>query len=91
MIINLTYNGSAEDIVREKRLCAQMTIAQRWALAVWVCTLYNESEALKRDCLTLAMRLYGEDSNTFAPETYEVMQRWGRICDKHIGGEREAA
>ena len=31
---------------------------------------------LERDCLTLALRLYGEDQSTFAPETAEVMARW---------------
>ena len=34
------------------------------------------SAQLERDCLTLALRLYGEDWDTFAPETREVMERW---------------
>lgn len=34
------------------------------------------SAQLERDCLTLALRLYGEDQSTFAPETAEVMARW---------------
>ena len=31
---------------------------------------------LERDCMTLALRLYAEDPDTFAPETREVMKRW---------------
>lgn len=31
---------------------------------------------LKQDCLTMALRLYGEDPDTFSPETAEVMDRW---------------
>ena len=31
---------------------------------------------LESDILTLVGRLYGEDDNSFAPETYEVMKRW---------------
>ena len=31
---------------------------------------------LERDCMTLALRLYGENPDTFAPETRECMARW---------------
>jgi hypothetical protein len=37
-------------------------------------------EQLRHDCLTLAIRLMGEDPATFAPETAEVMDRWRPIC-----------
>ena len=33
------------------------------------------------DCLTLAMRLYGTDEATMAPETIEVMRRWNPIVE----------
>ena len=36
---------------------------------------------LESDCLTLALRLYGEDPETFAPETAEVMDRWRPRCE----------
>jgi len=36
-------------------------------------------EQLEADILTLVGRLYGEDDNSFAPETYEVMKRWRPI------------
>ena len=36
--------------------------------------------ALEKDALTMAMRLMGEDENTFAPETIEVMRRWKKKC-----------
>jgi hypothetical protein len=38
----------------------------------------------ERDCLTLALRLLGEDPATFAPETAEVMDRWRPICRDYI-------
>ena len=31
---------------------------------------------LERDCMTMALRLYGESPDTFAPETRECMARW---------------
>jgi len=34
---------------------------------------------LESDLLILVGRLYGEDDSTFAPETYDVMQRWRPI------------
>ena len=37
---------------------------------------------LKSDILILVGRLYGEDDNTFAPETYEVMKRWRPVFAK---------
>ena len=38
---------------------------------------------LESDCLTLALRLYGEDEDSFAPETREVMDRWNsRVLEK---------
>ena len=36
---------------------------------------------LEKDCLTLAMRLYGESDDTFSPETYEVMKRWRPVME----------
>ena len=33
-------------------------------------------KALKKDIITLVLRLKGEDPDTFAPETVEVMERW---------------
>lgn len=32
--------------------------------------------ALEKDCLTLCLRLMGENPDTFTPETREVMERW---------------
>jgi hypothetical protein len=36
------------------------------------------------DCLTLALRLYGEDYNTFSPETMTVMDRWRPRCEEAL-------
>ena len=57
-----------------------------------------KSYKAERDCLTLALRLYGENDNTFSPETLEVMARWRPIAREalgfggqaRLGGEREA-
>jgi rubrerythrin len=49
------------------------------------CVKANEQlRQLRKDCLTLALRLYGEDDNTFAPETAEVMKRWRPECHKAL-------
>ena len=49
--------------------------------------LTKELEAVRKDCLTLAMRLYGESEGTFAPETAEVMKRMRVEIEKIIGGK----
>lgn len=36
--------------------------------------------AMEADALTMALRLLGEDENTFSPETAEVMDRWRPIA-----------
>jgi hypothetical protein len=38
--------------------------------------LNRERDQLESDAMTLAMRLYAESDDTFAPETIEVMKRW---------------
>lgn len=35
-----------------------------------------EEKKLAKDVLVLVGRLYGEDPDTFSPETREVMDRW---------------
>jgi len=49
-----------------------------------------EKETLEKDCITLAMRLYGEDPSTFAPETAEVMDRWRPRCEAAFREATEA-
>lgn len=39
-------------------------------------------DQLERDCMTLALRLYGESDSTFSPETVEVMSRMRPLCDE---------
>jgi len=43
-------------------------------------SLQDELEQLRQDCMTLALRLLGEDDRTFSPETHEVMTRWRPMC-----------
>ena len=42
---------------------------------------------LERDIMVLVGRLKGEDPDTFAPETTEVMARWMGEFDKWLKGE----
>lgn len=44
-------------------------------------------DALEEDCMTLALRLLGEDFDTFAPETREVMERWGKKAHELLQGD----
>ena len=46
-----------------------------------VSELIWDRDALRRDCLTMALRLCGENPDSFAPETAEVMDRWRIITE----------
>ncbi|CAK0763762.1 hypothetical protein CCP4SC76_390007 [Gammaproteobacteria bacterium] len=46
-----------------------------------------EIAQLRSDCLTLALRLFGEDDYTFSPESHEVMSRWRPKCFALMNGE----
>lgn len=39
----------------------------------------------RSDAMTMALRLYGEKVDTFAPETIEVMNRWRPLVEQHLG------
>jgi hypothetical protein len=41
---------------------------------------------LERDVMTLALRLYGESNDTFAPETIECMDRWRPVVEQMLEG-----
>jgi hypothetical protein len=43
------------------------------ALTAW-------NKELEADALVKALRLLGEDDNSFGPECHEVMKRWGEIA-----------
>ena len=47
-------------------------------------------ESLKSDCMVMALRLMGESTDTFSPETKEVMDRLKIKAEFHInnGGEK---
>lgn len=52
--------------------------------------VYELTESqLREDCLTLALRLYGEDESTFSPEAYEAMKRWKPECEKLFNPNRD--
>jgi len=44
--------------------------------------IINEIIQLKKDALVMALRLMGEDDETFSPECHEVMKRWKPIALK---------
>lgn len=46
-----------------------------------------ENAKLKSDCMTLVLRLMGEQDNTFAPNTREVMDRWRPLAEALLRGE----
>lgn len=49
-----------------------------------LCEEHNKLRAaavkLHEDAMTMALRLMGEDEESFAPETLEVMERWKDKC-----------
>ncbi len=45
----------------------------------------KEAADLRSDALTMALRLFGESNDTFAPETAEVMGRWRPIVEAKLG------
>ena len=44
----------------------------------------RKERQLEHDVITLALRLYGEDENTFSPEAYDVMKRWKPEVEKML-------
>ena len=48
--------------------------------------LHDAVDRLYMDAMTMAMRLMGEDDDSFAPETREVMARWRPRVLEYIGG-----
>jgi hypothetical protein len=54
-----------------------------WDEAYALRTRINE---LEDDCMKMALRLLGEDFDTFAPETREVMERWGQKAYELLAG-----
>jgi len=57
--------------------------ADKFYLPHWLKThedMLADIQLLYQDALTMALRLAGEDDDTFAPELYEVMKRWRPIA-----------
>jgi len=48
--------------------------------------LQQRIKELEADALVMALRLLGEDDNSFGPECHEVMNRWGKIAMKAFNG-----
>lgn len=56
--------------------------------------ILDSHEQLERDVMTLALRLYAESDDTFAPETIECIERWRpavkKMLDRYLADdERE--
>ena len=47
----------------------------------------QQIKKLESDCMTIALRLYGEIPDSFAPETREVMDRWSVKVTALLTGE----
>ena len=56
-------------------------------LEVTALAIKAERDRLAADCMTLTLRLMGEDDNTFAPETREVMSRWRPMAEALLRGK----
>lgn len=65
----------------------EFAIQQMPPLAAEIDRLRAVVSELESDCLTLALRLYGENPNTFAPVTIEVMRRWRPRCAALLMGD----
>ena len=46
----------------------------------------KEAAGLRSDATTMALRLYGEKDDSFAPETREVMARWRPVVEAMLAG-----
>ena len=77
------------DVVQEKN----PAILKMWQDKYWrvrCCPLTIPCDLVvkaKSDCLTLALRLHGEDPETFSPETREVMDRWKEKIEAKLRGD----
>ena len=60
----------------------QAHIMSVYDLNIRIAGLGEGVETLKEDALIMALRLLGEDENSFSPETREVMNRWRPKCLK---------
>ena len=54
------------------------------AKAIWLSVCGYDPEGIYDDALVMALRLYGEDPETFSPECAEVMDRWAKIVEIKI-------
>ena len=50
-----------------------------------------EITRLRADCITMALRLYGESPDTFSPETRECMNRWRPEVEDLLHGRKVRA
>jgi hypothetical protein len=50
--------------------------------------VFKSHEQIERDLMTLALRLYGVDPSTFAPETAEVMNRYRPAIEAILNGDK---
>ncbi len=74
-----------EMVARSRLEAVEMELAESEAqLAKVRKDARNYIDEIERDTLTLALRLMGEDDDTFSPETREVMRKWRPKCEAII-------
>lgn len=89
------YKGCQEQAEKldDYNLCSIFPASERFAhlFLTWAdIDTTEETTELYQDCLTMALRLYGEDFDTFAPETQKVMQKWiPKVEDILNNGEKQ--
>ena len=62
-----------------------LSINPEAAMPADVARLAAELMEARRDALTMALRLLGENEDTFAPETLGVMARWKSAALQRLG------
>ena len=61
--------------------------ADERTLSGYMSRLETKLAAVLDDAMTMALRLYAESDDTFAPETIEVMARWRPLVEAKLRGD----
>ena len=61
--------------------------ADERTLSGYMSRLETNLAAVLYDAMTMALRLYAESDDTFAPETIEVMARWRPLVEAKLRGD----
>lgn len=74
----MAAHREACEVVREQLLHTNEKVRK-------IAALQARIRELEADALTMALRLLGENDDTFGLECHEVMRRWGKIAMEIVG------